>query len=55
MKLILKIAIGVFLGSIAAYVALNVPGWMRQSQEEKGRLGGRTKRAQPLSSRGKND
>jgi hypothetical protein len=37
MKLILKIAFGVFLGSIAAYVALNTPGWMRQSREEKAR------------------
>jgi len=37
MKLTLKIALGVFVGSIAAYVALNLPGWMRQAREENAR------------------
>src|ERR1700694_2757167 len=35
MSLTFKIAIGVFLGAIAAFLAINVPGWIQQSRRER--------------------
>lgn len=34
MSLTLKIALGVFLGAIAAFLAINAPAWIQQSRRE---------------------
>jgi hypothetical protein len=35
MSLTFKIALGVFLGVISAFLAINAPGWIRQSRRER--------------------